>query len=163
MSLRIRLEARNGITIKVVLDPWLYSADSLEQRESLHQIILLCVPLNHHSSSPSLTFLGSGPLFSSSSRAACAAACLARLRLQPLPSGNSSPQLDPSCEANREKDGERVPADPPGLMKMHLLSRDERLVNQVHFTTDYILYNGVCDELNLQSFQSQKIKKSGES
>ncbi len=78
------------------------------------------------------------------------------------PPGTAPPQLDPSCEANREKDGERVPADPPGLMKMHLLSRDERLVNQVHFTTDYILYNGVCDELNLQSFQSQKIQ-SGES
>ncbi len=107
----------------------------------------LCVPLNHHSFSPSLTFSGNGPLFSSSSTAACAAATLARFLLQPLPSGNSSPpQLDPSCEANREKDGERVPADPPGLMKMHLLSRDERLVNQVHFTTDYILYNGVCDE-----------------
>ncbi len=132
----------------MVSDPWLYPADSLEQRETLHQIILLCVPLNHHSFSPSLTFLGSGPLFSSSSRAACAAACFARRRLQPpSPSGNSSPpQLDPSCEANREKDGERVPADPPGLMKMHLLSRDERLVNQVHFTTDYILFNGVCDE-----------------
>ncbi len=43
--------------------------------------------------------------------------------------------------SNREKDGERVPADPPGLMKIHLLSRDERLVNQVHFTTDYILWN----------------------
>jgi len=57
------------------------------------------------------------------------------------------PQLDLSCEANREKDeGERVPADPPGLMKIHLLSRDERLINQVHFTTDYILFNRVCDE-----------------
>ncbi len=95
MSLRICLEARNGITIKMVTDPWLYPADSLEQRETLHQIILLCVPLNHHSFSPSLTFLGSGPLFSSSSRAACAAACLARLRLQPLPSGNSSPPAGP--------------------------------------------------------------------
>ncbi len=95
MSLRIRFEARNGISIKMVLDPWLYPADSLEQRETLHQIILLCVPLNHHSFSPSLTFLGSGPLFSSSSRAACAAACLARLRLQPLPSGNSPPPAGP--------------------------------------------------------------------
>ncbi len=104
MSLRIWLEARNGISIKMFSDPWLYPADSLEQRETLHQIILLCVPLNHHSFSPSLTFLGSGPLFSSSSRAACAAACLARLRLQPTRSGNSSPpQLDPSCEANRER------------------------------------------------------------
>ncbi len=104
MSLRIWLEARNGIPIKMILDPWLYPAISLEQRETLHQIILLCVPLNHHSFSPSLTFLGSGPLFSSSSRAACAAACLARLRLQPTRSGNSSPpQLDPSCEANRER------------------------------------------------------------
>ncbi len=91
MSLRIWLEARNGISIKMFSDPWLYPADSLEQRETLHQIILLCVPLNHHSFSPSLTFLGSGPLFSSSSRAACAAACLARLRLQPTRSGNSSP------------------------------------------------------------------------
>ncbi len=60
------------------------------------------------------------------------------------------PQLDPSCEANRAKDeGERVPADPPGLMKIHLLSRDKRLVNQVHFTTDYILWNKYKNELEM--------------
>ncbi len=34
-------------------------------------------------------------------------------------------------------------------MKIHLLSRDERLVNQVHFTTDYILYNKYKNELEM--------------
>ncbi len=79
---------------------------SLEQRETLHQIILLCVPLNHHSFSPSLTFLAAALFSAAHLELPVPLPALPASDSNHSPPGTAPPQLDLSCEANREKDGE---------------------------------------------------------